>query len=153
MKLSRNFSLSEFTKSNTATRLGIDNNPPAEHIHNLVDLCENILQPLRDKLGVSIRITSGYRGKELNKAIGGSASSDHCKGKAADLEVWIDGEEDNAKLYHAVKSLDLNFYQMIWEFGDDEQPDWVHIAYRKDNPKKQCLKAYKIDGKTNYSLL
>jgi len=153
MKLSRNFSLSEFTKSNTATRLGIDNYPSAEHIHNLIDLCENVLQPLRDKLGVSIRITSGYRGKELNKAIGGSASSDHCKGKAADLEVWIDGEEDNAKLYHAVKSLDLNFYQMIWEFGDDEQPDWVHIAYRKDNPKKQCLKAYKIDGKTNYSLL
>lgn len=153
MKLSKNFSLSEFTKSNTASRRGIDNNPTAEHIHNLVDLCENVLQPLRDAVGVPIRITSGYRSEALNEAIGGSKTSDHSFGRAADCELWIDGYEDNAKLFNLVKSLDLDFYQMIWEFGDDEQPNWVHIAYRKDNIKKQCLKAYKEGGKTKYAVI
>jgi hypothetical protein len=153
MKLSKNFRLSEFTKSNTALRLGISNDPTAEHIHNLVDLCENILQPLRDAIGGPLRITSGYRGEDLNRAIGGSKSSDHCHGRSADLEFWVDGSEDNAKIYHLIKNLELPFYQMIWEFGDEDQPDWVHVAYRKDNIKRQCLKAYKEDGKTKYSVL
>jgi hypothetical protein len=155
MQLTKNFSLHEFTKSNTAARLGIDNNPIALHIHNLVDLCEHVLQPLRDAIGQSIRITSGYRSAELNAAIGGASkngkpTSDHCFGRAADIELVIDGKEDNARLYNAIKSLDLDFYQLIWEFGDDDQPNWIHVAYRKDNVKKQCLKAYKDNGKTKY---
>lgn len=150
MQLSKNFNLREFTKSNTAARLGIDNNPTAEHIHNLATLCENILQPLRDALGKPIRITSGYRSEALNNAIGGSKTSDHSHGRAADLELWIDGEEDNAKLFHLIKNLELPFYQLIWEFGDEDQPNWVHVAYREDNVKKQCLKAVKEDGKTKY---
>ena len=153
MKLSKNFSLSEFTKSNTATRLGLDNNPTAEHIHNLVWLCENILQPLRDELGVPIRITSGYRGYDLNQAIGGSSSSDHCKGAAADIELWVNGSEDNAKLYHLIKNMDLPFKQLIWEFGDEDQPNWIHVAGVKGFPKQECLQAYKQDGKTKYKLI
>jgi len=153
MKLTKNFSLSEFTKSNTATRRGIDNYPTAEHIRNLTGLCEYVLQPLRDAIGQSIRISSGYRGEELNRAIGGSSSSDHCNGNAADIELIIDGKEDNAKLFNTIKTLDLDFYQLIYEFGDDEQPDWVHIARRKDNNKKQCLRAYKDNGKTKYETI
>lgn len=158
MQLSKNFNLREFTKSNTATRLGISNNPTAEHIHNLSDLVENILQPLRDALGVPLRITSGYRSAELNTAIGGASkdgkpTSDHCYGRAADLELWINGKEDNAALYHKIKALDLPFYQLIWEFGDEDQPNWIHVAYRKDNVKKQCLQAYKEEGKTKYKLI
>ena len=86
MQLTKNFNLREFTKSNTAARKGIDNNPTAEHIHNLNDLCENILQPLRDSIDCSIRITSGYRSEALKTAIGGSKTSDHCFGRAADSE-------------------------------------------------------------------
>ena len=158
MQLTKNFNLREFTKSNTAARKGIDNNPTAEHIHNLVDLCENVLQPLRDAIGCSIRITSGYRSAELNAAIGGASkngkpTSDHCFGRAADIELVIDGSEDNARLYNAIKNLDLPVYQVIWEFGDFFQPHWVHVAYRKDNVKKQYLRAYKEDGKTKYSTM
>jgi len=153
MQLTKNFHLSEFTKSNTATRHGIKNNPTGEHISNLQLLCENILQPLRDHLNSPIRITSGYRGKELNDLVNGSSSSDHCHGKAGDLEFWIDGKEKNSVIFHAIKSLDLSFKQMIWEFGDEDQPNWIHISYCKDNAKKQILKAVKLEGKTQYILL
>ncbi len=153
MQLTKNFSLHEFTKSNTAARRGIDNNPTAEHIHNLVELCEHVLQPLRDAIGKSIRISSGYRSEALNEAIGGSKTSDHCFGRAADIELIINGKEDNAKLFKAIQALDLPVYQCIYEFGDEEQPDWIHVAFRKDNKKKQYLRAYKDNGKTKYSLI
>ena len=153
MKLSKNFSLKEFTKSNTATRLGLDNEPTLEHIDNLISLCVNVLQPLRDALGLPIKLTSGYRSYALNKAINGSQKSDHSFGRAADVELYIDGVEDNAKLYNTIKELNLPFYQIIWEFGNDSQPSWVHIAYREDNVKRQCLKAYKEDGKTKYKTI
>lgn len=152
MKLSKNFSLSEFTKSNTAIRRGLDNNPTAEHIHNLVWLCENILQPLRDELGVSIRVTSGYRGEELNAAIGGSSTSDHCKGAGADCELWINGYEDNAKLFNVLRIMDLPVKQVIWEFGDEDQPSWVHIAGVKGDDRREYLQAYKEGGKTKYKI-
>jgi len=153
MKLSKNFSLREFTKSNTATRLGIDNSPTEEHIENLKKLCDNVLQPLRDALGLPLRITSGYRSEALNNAIGGSKTSDHSKGKAADLELYINGEEDNLALFKAIQELNLPYYQLISEFGTEEKPDWVHVAYREENPKQQNLRATKIDGKTKYILL
>ena len=153
MKLSENFSLAEFTKSNTAIRYGLDNTPTDEHIENLKALCVNILQPLRDYIKRPLRINSGYRGEELNQKVNGSSSSDHCKGKAADLELWIDGVEDNALIFEAIQYLNLPFYQMIWEFGDSDQPNWVHVAYREDNPKQQSLKAVKMDGKTQYVVI
>ena len=150
MQLSKNFSLSEFTESNTAIRNGIDNNPTAEHIHNLVDLCENVLQPLRDRIGSSIRVTSGYRSDALNTAIGGSKTSDHSHGRAADIKLVINGVNISEELYHGIKAMGVPFKQLIWEFGDDDTPQWVHIAFDKDNNKMQCLKAYKEDGKTKY---
>ena len=150
MQLSKNFSLAEFTESNTATRNGIDNNPSAEHIHNLVELCENVLQPLRDRIGSSIRVTSGYRSEALNNAIGGSKTSDHSHGRAADIKLVINGVNISEELYHGIKAMGVPFKQLIWEFGDDDTPQWVHIAFDKDNNKMQCLKAYKEDGKTKY---
>ena len=150
MQLSKNFSLAEFTESNTATRNGIDNNPSAEHIHNLVELCENVLQPLRDRIGSSIRVTSGYRSEALNNAIGGSKTSDHSHGRAADIKLVINGVNISEELYHGIKAMGVPFKQLIWEFGDDDTPQWVHIAFDKDNNKMQCLKAYKENGKTKY---
>ena len=155
MKLTKNFSLIEFTESNTAIRNGIDNNPTAEHIHNLVELCENVLQPLRDRIGSSIRVTSGYRSEALNTAIGGAskngkATSDHCYGRAADIKLVINGVNMSDELFHGIKAMGVPFKQLIWEFGDDDTPQWVHIAFDKDNNKMQCLKAYKEDGKTKY---
>ena len=150
MQLSKNFSLAEFTESNTATRNGIDNNPSAEHIHNLVELCENVLQPLRDRIGSSIRVTSGYRSEALNNAIGGSKTSDHSHGRAADIKLVINGVNISEELYHGIKAMGVPFKQLIWEFGDDDTPQWVHIAFDKDNNKMQCLKAYSDDGSTKY---
>jgi len=153
MKLSKNFALREFTESNTAIRRGIDNNPTAEHIHNLAELVENILQPLRDKIGQSIRVTSGYRSEALNDAIGGSKTSDHSHGRAADIKLVVEGVNKSELLYHTIKNMGVPFKQLIWEFGDDDTPQWVHIAFDKDNNKGQCLKAYKDNGKTKYAVI
>ena len=156
MKITKNFTLEELIESNTALRRGIDNNPDADHIHNLVALCEHILQPLRDKIGKPIRITSGYRSAELNTAIGGASrngkpTSDHCFGRAADIKLIIDGENRSELLYLGILEMNIPFKQMIWEFGDKETPQWVHIAFDKENNKKECLRAYKDNGKTKYS--
>ena len=150
MKLSNNFSLSEFIESDTAERDGIDNNPTAEHLHNMVALCENVLQPLRDRLGVSIRINSGYRSKDLNTALRGSKTSEHCFGMAADIKLVVNGENQSQLLYNTIIAMDIPFRQMIWEFGDDDTPRWVHISFNPANNKRQCLRAYKDNGKTKY---
>jgi hypothetical protein len=153
MKLTKNFSLEELTRSDTAERKGIDNSPTAEHIHNLAALCENVLQPLRDKVKHSIRVTSGYRSEKLNNAIGGSKTSEHSFGKAADIKLIIDGENKSELLYLAILEMGIPFRQMIWEFGDEETPSWVHISFNKDDNKKQKLRAYKEKGKTKYSTI
>lgn len=153
MKLTQNFSLEELTRSDTAERKGIDNSPTAEHIHNLAELCENVLQPLRDKVKHSIRVTSGYRSEKLNNAIGGSKTSEHSFGKAADIKLIIDGENKSEILYLSILEMNIPFRQMIWEFGDNETPSWVHISFNKDDNKKQTLKAYKDNGKTKYSTI
>lgn len=153
MKLSNNFTLREFTRSGTAERGGFSNDPTEEHLENLKELCKYVLQPLRDALGCSIRISSGYRSAALNKAIkGASATSDHCKGLAADLELWIDGKEDNAKLYNAIRSLNLPFQELIWEFGDEKQPSWVHVSYNKFEKEQELLQAKRVNGKVKYYL-
>jgi zinc D-Ala-D-Ala carboxypeptidase len=153
MKLTKNFSLEELTRSDTAERKGIDNSPTAEHIHNLAALCENVLQPLRDKLKHSIRVTSGYRSEKLNNAIGGSKTSEHSFGKAADIKLIIDGENKSELLYLSILEMGIPFRQMIWEFGDEETPSWVHISFNKEDNKKQTLRAYKEKGKTKYSTI
>jgi zinc D-Ala-D-Ala carboxypeptidase len=146
MNLSKNFTLKEMTKSVTAKRLGIDNTPNEEQIEFMRELCEAVLQPLRDELGPII-ITSGLRVPALNKAIGGSSTSQHCalRGAAADIDM----DEKNTEVFNYIKD-NLVFDQLIWEFGDDKCPDWVHVSYHYGHNRSQILKAVKKNGKTAY---
>lgn len=143
MKLSNNFTLLELTKSQTATRLGIDNTPTEAHIESLKALCENILQPVREHYGRSFAPSSGYRSVALCEAIGSSAKSQHAKGEAADFEV---PGVDNLSLATWI-SENLDFDQLILEFYKDGVADsgWVHCSYKADGSnRKQCLT---FDGK------
>jgi len=150
MNLSANFSLKELTKSDTATRLGIDNTPDDETIDNLKMLCEKVLQPVRDHFGKSVIINSGYRSPELNSspAVGGSKTSDHCKGMAADIEI---AGIPNAELAKWIMD-NLEYSQLILEFYTRGISDsgWVHVSYDPNNLKKQELTAVKVAGKTQY---
>jgi hypothetical protein len=149
MQLSKNLSLAEVMRSETAKRKGISNMPTPEHIENFKKLAENVFQPIREHFGVPIHISSGYRSKALNTAIGGSLSSQHCKGEAIDIDM--DGTTiTNKQIFDFVKD-NVNFDQMIWEFGTDANPDWVHVSYNSDGPqRKQILKAVKSGGATKY---
>lgn len=153
MKLSENFSLSELIEAGSARRLGLDEqfNPSADIVCNLHALAKNVLQPLREAVEHPITITSGYRSPKVNKAVGGSKTSDHLAGKAADIQLWINGENKNQLLYDTILKLKLPFKQMIDEFGTDEAPAWIHIAYDQANNKKECLRARKVGGKTVYT--
>jgi hypothetical protein len=149
MNLSANFTLKELTRSETATRLGLDNTPNAEALENLKLLCEKVLQPVRDHFGKSVTVNSGYRSPESNAAVGGSKTSDHCKGQACDLE--IDGIP-NPELAQWIMD-NLDYTQLILEFytpGGDPNAGWVHVSYDPNNLKKQELTATKIAGKTTY---
>ena len=147
MNLSKNFSLSELTKSETAIRKDIDNTPSNEVLSNLTTLCNMVLQKVRDSHGV-VTITSGYRSPELNKAIGGSTTSDHCKGCAADFEV---PGLDNKQLALWIED-NLIFKQLILEFYEDGQPNsgWVHCSFEEGNNNSQVLRAVKEGKKTVY---
>jgi hypothetical protein len=149
MQLSKNLSLAEVMRSETAKRKGISNMPTPEHIENFKKLAENVFQPIREHFGVPIHISSGYRSKALNTAVGGSLSSQHCKGEAIDIDM--DGTSiTNKQIFDFVKA-NVNFDQMIWEFGTDANPDWVHVSYNSDGPqRKQILKAVKSGGATKY---
>ena len=146
MKLSKNFSLGEMIQSQTAIRKNIDNNPNGDQILNLIDLCDNVLQPLRDAIG-PIRISSGFRSQKLNVAIGGAASSQHCalNGAAADIDMG----EKNAEIFEWLKA-NVDFDQLIWEFGDKSNPSWVHVSYKEGKNRNQILKAIKENGRTKY---
>lgn len=145
MNLSKNFTLKEMTMSTTAIRLGIDNEPSLDHVVNMMSLANEVLQPLRDHMKQSIRINSGYRSQELNKKVGGSRTSQHCKGEAADISC--DGR--NAEMFNYIKD-NLEFDQLIWEYGDVMAPDWVHVSYRIGENRKDVLVAKKKNGKTVY---
>lgn len=151
MKLSKNLSLKEMTKSWTALRKGIDNTPTPEHIENMKVLAEKIFQPIREYFGVPIHISSGYRSEALNNAIGGSKTSQHSKGQAIDIDRDGHSQPDNSDLFIFVKD-NLDFDQMIWEFGTDDNPDWVHISYNPDGKQRnQLLVAYKdSNNRTRY---
>lgn len=131
MKLSRNFSLGELTKSQTALRMGIDNNPTPEDLYNLHLLCDNILQPLREHYGRPVTISSGYRSEDLCVAIGSSRKSQHAKGQAADFEVM---GVDNKEVAEWIRDV-LDFDQLILEFYKDGEPNsgWIHCSYAEDN--------------------
>jgi zinc D-Ala-D-Ala carboxypeptidase len=150
MKLSEHLSLAEVTRSETAKRKGISNTPTAEHLENFKLLADNVFEKIRTHFGVPIHISSGYRSKELNDAIGGSQTSQHSKGQAIDIDM--DGSAhgvSNADVYNFIKD-NLEFDQLIWEFGTDENPDWVHVSYAEGKNRKQKLKAVKANGKTQY---
>ena len=149
MQLSKNLVLAEVIRSETAKRKGISNMPTPEHIENFKKLAENVFQPIRDHFGVPIYISSGYRSKALNKAVGGSLSSQHCQGEAIDIDM--DGTSiTNKQIFDFIKD-NLVFDQMIWEFGTDKNPGWVHVSYESTGrQRKQILKAVKIKGKTSY---
>lgn len=150
MKLSKYVSLAEVTRSDTAKRKGIDNSPTEEHLENLKVICEEVFDKVREYFGVPIFISSGYRSAALNKAIGGSATSDHNNGRALDLDQ--DGHGNgvtNMDVFNYIKS-NLEFDQLIYEFGTDKNPDWVHVGYRKGANRKQILKAVREGGKTKY---
>jgi len=147
MNLSRNFSLSELTKSDTAIRKGINNNPNAEQVEKLKALCENILQPVRDHFG-RVKVTSGFRSPELCVAIGSSVDSQHAKAEAADFEC---PGVDNAELADWIHR-ELPYDQLILEFYTPGEPNsgWIHCSWIADKPRASYLWAYKSEGKTKY---
>lgn len=150
MKLSQHFDLSEFTRSESAKREGLDNTPTAEHLENIKILCEKVLEPIRLRFG-SINISSGYRGKLLNHFIGGAVNSDHCVGRAADIDMDdVATGVTNTEIFNYIKD-NLDYDQLIWEFGNKEKPDWVHVGYRLNENRKQTLRATKVNGKSHYS--
>lgn len=149
MKLSEHLELAEITRSESAKRNGISNMPTEEHIANLKELAEHIFEPIRVNFRQPILISSGYRSKELNAKIGGANSSQHSLGQAIDIDMdgTINGVT-NADIFKYIKEK-LPFDQLIWEFGNDIQPDWVHVSYSNRN-RKQILKATKLNGITLY---
>ena len=150
--ISKHVSYKEGVYSNTATRRGIENTPDDEQLKCMETIAEEVFEPLRAYVGGPIKINSFFRSPELNKAIGGSGKSQHCKGQAIDIDDTF-GRMTNAEMYHWIKE-HLDFDQMIWEFGDDDNPAWVHVSYvsAEDN-RNRCLKAYKENGKTKYSVI
>ena len=148
MNLTTNFTLQELTKSETALRKNMPNVPTEDDIANMKLLAEKVLQPLRDHYGVGIKVNSGYRSPDVNAAVGGSRTSDHCKGQAADIEI---PGIANAVVAQYIKD-SLQYTQLILEFYTPGIPDsgWVHVSYDANNLKCQTLTATKKDGKTAY---
>ena len=148
-KLSENFTVAEYIKSQTATRHGIDNSLSEEHLQNAKKLFANVVQPIREKFGITL-ITSGYRSPDLNAKIGGSSKSQHCKGQAVDLECL---KESNADVAMWIEN-NLDFDQLILEFYTPGEPSsgWIHVSYNEDGKnRKSVLTASKINRKTVYT--
>ena len=150
--ISEHISKKEATFSATATRKGIANEPGEYELQNMELIAEKVFEPLRKAVNGPIKINSFFRSEELNKAIGGSSKSQHCQGRAMDLDDTY-GYMSNKDMYNYIKN-NLDYDQMIWEFGTDSNPDWVHVSYvDADSNRKRCLKAYKEDGKTKYMVI
>lgn len=156
MRISKNFTLHELTRSNVGIRLGIKNNPTTDGVHKLTVMVNSLIQPIRDKLG-PIRITSAYRCPEINMAIGGSSNSQHCRYEAVDCQYVCSNKMDNIKIHKTLQELDLDFDQCILEFGDGDKdhdpnyPAWIHLSYKIADNRREVLVAYKDDNnKTKY---
>ena len=150
--ISGHISYKEGVYSRTAIRLNINNKPNDNQMQSMCLIAEEVFEPLRVWVGGPIKINSFFRSPELNKAIGGSTKSQHCHGQAIDLDDTF-GRATNAEMYEFIKK-HLDFDQMIWEFGNDENPDWVHVSYvSEDKNRNRCLKAYKENGKTKYAVI
>ena len=150
--ISKHISYREGTFSVTAKRLGLENEANEKQLENMKLLAEKIFEPLRQYVGKPIKINSFFRSPELNRAIGGSSKSQHCKGQAIDIDDTY-GNMKNYGMYNFIKE-NLDFDQMIWEFGDDENPDWVHVSYvSEEENRNRCLKAVRENSKTVYKLI
>jgi hypothetical protein len=151
-KISEHISYKEGVRSSTAKRLGIDNTPSEFDLKRMKSISKNVFEPLREAVNGPIRINSFFRCKQLNRAVGGSSTSQHCKGEAFDLDDSY-GHMSNAGMYKFIKD-NLSFDQMIWEFGDDENPDWVHVSYvSEEKNRNRCLRALKENGRTVYIVI
>jgi len=152
MKISDHITYAEAIHSNTAKRKGIDNTPSEAQVLSMKLLAEKIFEPLRKWVGGPIKVNSFFRSVTLNEAIGGAASSQHCKGQAIDIDD-VYSYKTNAEMYKWIQE-NLDYDQMIWEFGTDTQPNWVHISYvSKEENRNKCLKAYKENRKTKYKVI
>ena len=151
--ISKHISYKEGIRSTTADRLGIDNKPGQVELCNMEITAERIFEPLREWVGGPIRVNSFYRSPKLNKAIGGAKRSQHMEGRAMDLDDTY-GHKTNAEMFYFIKQ-NLDFDQLIWEFGTDDNPNWIHVSYvSEDSNRNRCLKAYKnADNKTKYMVI
>ena len=148
-KISKHVSYKEGVRSRTADRRGLDNTPNESQLKCMKDITKGLFEPLREWVGGPIKINSFFRGEPVNTAIGGSKYSQHMKGQAMDIDDTF-GHKTNAEMYHYIKD-NLDFDQLIWEFGDDKNPNWVHVSYvtHRENRKKLTI-AKKVNGKTKY---
>ena len=150
--ISKHVSYKEGVYSTTATRRGIDNDPNDEQLVNMELIAEKVFEPLRKYVGGPIKINSFFRCSKLNTAIGGSRKSQHMKGQAIDIDDTF-GVVANSDMYSYIKN-NLDFDQLIWEFGDDENPNWVHVSYvSKEDNRNRCLKAYREQGRSKYMVI
>jgi zinc D-Ala-D-Ala carboxypeptidase len=151
-KISKHITLREAIESYTAKRKGIENIPSEYELTNMVGVAVNVFEPLRKWVGGPIKVNSFFRSAELNKAIGGSSKSQHCQGRAIDIDD-VYGYKTNAEMFRYIEK-NLDFDQLIWEFGDDNNPNWVHVSYvSPDENRRRCLKASRQNGKTVYSII
>jgi len=152
MKISDHITYAEAIHSNTAKRKGIDNTPNPTQVENMKLTAENVFEPLRSWVGGPIKVNSFFRSPVLNEAIGGVSSSQHCKGQAIDIDD-VYGYKSNAEMFTYIKEM-CDFDQLIWEFGTDMNPNWIHVSYvSKEDNRGRCLKAYKEHGKTKYKMI
>jgi hypothetical protein len=153
MKISDHITYAEAIHSQTAKRKGIDNTPNPAQVENMKLLAEKVFEPLRKWVGGPIKVNSFFRSPELNEAIGGSKTSQHCKGQAIDIDD-VYGKRSNAEMFTYIREI-LDFDQLIWEFGTDMNPNWIHVSYvSKEDNRNRCLKAYKDDmGRTKYKTI
>jgi hypothetical protein len=150
--ISDHITYAEAIHSNTAKRKGIDNTPNPTQIAAMITVAEMVFEPLRKWANGAIKVNSFFRSSSLNEAIGGVSSSQHCKGEAIDLDD-VYGNKSNAEMFMYIRE-NLDFDQLIWEFGTDMNPNWIHVSYvDKDQNRNRCLRAYKEDGKTKYKTI
>ena len=152
MIISDHITYAEAIHSNTAKRKGIDNTPSEAQVTAMKLLAEKVFEPLRKWVGGPIKVNSFFRSEALNESIGGAATSQHCKGQAIDIDD-VYGKKTNADMYHWIQQ-NLDYDQMIWEFGTDMQPNWIHVSYvSEEKNRNKCLKAYKEHGRTKYKVI
>jgi hypothetical protein len=152
MIISDHITYAEAIHSNTAKRKGIDNTPSETQVEAMKLLAEKIFEPLREWVGGPIKVNSFFRSEALNESIGGASTSQHCKGQAIDIDD-VYGRKTNADMYHWIQ-MNLDYDQMIWEFGTDMQPNWIHVSYvSEEKNRNKCLKAYKEHGRTKYKVI